>query len=452
MQQNELYHFGIKGQRWGVRRFQKKDGTLTSAGKDRYSDTDQAPKKSRHRQNLEANYRAKGMTKAEAEAAADKRIKIEKVIAITAGVTVAGCAAYYARNKYIADRTDQILKAGTTFHNLDAKANPRPGEHLYVNYRQNDRNFFNGHFSKGKIRRSGHVYEHKIEAIEDVKIPSLKTRKSVFKQLCEQDPEFREAMRKHSNSAATATPDQIYKRMWPKFGDKNTEYFNDAKHKYFKALQDKGYGAIVDEYDTRADVFRSDAPLILLNTSHKSLGEMKIRELKANDVLVAQANSHAYNFKTNMLTSVSAPHTNHFKESKRTLNRYAKIDQRNRVNIETALFKQKYENGLFGNAKYETIKNQALKGKGKELAYVGKYLNENRNMTLKEAQRKATLKMATRNLAEGTALLGASTAATYVPYAAVGYAANRAEINSYRKKHPNSKKTDEEILKMLQQG
>lgn len=32
---NELTHHGVKGQRWGVRRFQKKDGTLTSAGKKR---------------------------------------------------------------------------------------------------------------------------------------------------------------------------------------------------------------------------------------------------------------------------------------------------------------------------------------------------------------------------------------------------------------------------------
>jgi hypothetical protein len=35
---NELKHWGIKGMKWGVRRFQKKDGSLTPAGKKRYDD------------------------------------------------------------------------------------------------------------------------------------------------------------------------------------------------------------------------------------------------------------------------------------------------------------------------------------------------------------------------------------------------------------------------------
>lgn len=36
MESNELQHHGVKGQRWGVRRYQNKDGTLTKAGKRRY--------------------------------------------------------------------------------------------------------------------------------------------------------------------------------------------------------------------------------------------------------------------------------------------------------------------------------------------------------------------------------------------------------------------------------
>lgn len=35
---NYIMHHGIKGQRWGVRRFENPDGTLTDAGKRRYRD------------------------------------------------------------------------------------------------------------------------------------------------------------------------------------------------------------------------------------------------------------------------------------------------------------------------------------------------------------------------------------------------------------------------------
>lgn len=35
MDNNELVHWGVKGMRWGVRRYQNKDGTLTAAGKQR---------------------------------------------------------------------------------------------------------------------------------------------------------------------------------------------------------------------------------------------------------------------------------------------------------------------------------------------------------------------------------------------------------------------------------
>lgn len=33
---NELYHWGVKGMKWGVRRYQNNDGSLTSAGRKRY--------------------------------------------------------------------------------------------------------------------------------------------------------------------------------------------------------------------------------------------------------------------------------------------------------------------------------------------------------------------------------------------------------------------------------
>lgn len=50
---NELYHHGIKGQRWGIRRYQNLDGTLTPAGRARYgSDVSSVSEGKLKRQNM----------------------------------------------------------------------------------------------------------------------------------------------------------------------------------------------------------------------------------------------------------------------------------------------------------------------------------------------------------------------------------------------------------------
>lgn len=51
----ELYHYGIKGQKWGIRRFQNPDGTLTAAGRKRYSRTVDSLKKIGFREREDLN-------------------------------------------------------------------------------------------------------------------------------------------------------------------------------------------------------------------------------------------------------------------------------------------------------------------------------------------------------------------------------------------------------------
>ena len=41
LREEDLMHHGIKGQKWGIRRFQNDDGTWTAAGKERYGDDGQ---------------------------------------------------------------------------------------------------------------------------------------------------------------------------------------------------------------------------------------------------------------------------------------------------------------------------------------------------------------------------------------------------------------------------
>ena len=88
---DDIYHYGVKGMKWGVRRFQNENDSLTNAGRKRYDNGKSAApsskktiskstnislntsvKKSNHRLKLEEKYKQQGMTKEQAEIAAKK--------------------------------------------------------------------------------------------------------------------------------------------------------------------------------------------------------------------------------------------------------------------------------------------------------------------------------------------------------------------------------------------
>ena len=397
--EDELYHHGIKGQKWGRRRFQNEDGSLTPAGKERYDDdTPNNPSRPKHRDKLIAKYQSEGLSKENAQYMADRRIKTEKIVAGAAAITVVAATAYVA-NKQLKGKIDKVIKEGAEIQRISP--NTRMDKALYVAFDKNDKVKYRGMYGQEMgLARDRDLKNITLKATGKIKIPSRKKAEDTFANLYKNDPEFKKSLisnfskmkkeywfqdpelsdtvddfldmvSKGSSKAASQFADvekhvqeQKFNKMLPKlydafnFGLVNTR--DEGKvvgDKFYAKLKEMGYDAITDINDQKYSGYKTKNPTIVFNTGKLAID--KVKDLTVTEI------------------------SRDYKNSKEILKRQMETER---------LIKE-----LQSNAK----------------AYGGM-----------------------------AAILGGSAAS-------VG-AANTAMINKYRRAHPNTRLSDKEILKMLQ--
>ena len=376
---DDLCHFGIKGQRWGIRRFQNEDRTLTEEGKKRYGigltrkvmpskltdderakvakelnnrlktaefehrqaenrlfrtsqtrfaskdanadyskaylnmrATDQKVKDlkilqkinqqrhiSQHRLNLEQKYRDKGMTPEQAQVAAYKRDKTEKIIAI-AGITTMAVAAAWLHKNHMAD-IDKVIPKDTVVQNLSADPNKGIHDAFYAAYDERDKQkymrlFGGDHMQRGSNRPIG-VQKLSVQAMSEMKIAGANTGREVANDLISTDRSYRDAIKGIFRNHGVGNDKKLgmlmemngmggYRNLQDAVYDGkplNKQGYNflnrmlvdhspegqSASSKLFGALRKRGYDGTIDLNDVFNSGYDAKAPVVIFNGASK---------------------------------------------------------------------------------------------------------------------------------------------------------------------------------------
>lgn len=291
----ELYHHGIKGQKWGIRRYQYADGTYTPAGRKRYG-------VSQSSSNAQRVATMMGM-------------RVKDVVNI-ARTQVTG-------RQYV----DTYLKRGTTFARIQT-SKEFENFAFYATYKKADSDKYMGLFGKNLTSRANSdakraektanasgseadaatakqlrdkannmkVYQLKLETTKKLKVPSDENASDITANLLK-DSEFKKnvvasiedskekmrrptqqvlfkqaqnALNKDPSKMTTSEKVAVYKALNLSLTNHNQQEVA-AQAKFYSELKKKGYNALLDYNDKDYSSYHAKRPMIVFDTDSVKL-------------------------------------------------------------------------------------------------------------------------------------------------------------------------------------
>ena len=319
-----LIHHGVKGQKWGVRRYQNTDGSLTAAGKRHY-------------------YVGEG------------RIDSAKDVLKNRGSMGKGELSKYLQTYALGkNKVDTFLKRGTAFSRI--QSNDQFEDHaFYATYKKHDVNQYAGLFGKNlkdraayearKAKKEGlenadalkekaanmKVYQLSIKATAKLKIPSDENASRIAKDLAK-DEAFRKdlsesiadsksKMRRPTQQELFSKAQSVMNKDHIKWSGKDSETVYKALNlsltnhnqaeinvqaKFYSALKKNGYSALIDINDKEYSSYHAKRPVIVFDTAKVTLKAVSTLDDKAVEKLYKRHMTERI-IKDTLSTAVSLP-------------------------------------------------------------------------------------------------------------------------------------------------
>lgn len=338
-----IKHHGIKGQKWGVRRYQYADGTLTPAGKKRYENT------GRNRYNIAS-------------------MKVKELIN-SAKTQITG-------KQYV----DGYLKKGTAFSRIQT-SDKFENFAFYATYKKHDSDEYLGLFGKNLIDRAKldatnaekianetgnkndlnaakelreradniKVYQLKITSMKKLKIPSDENASDITAKLLKEEDfknnliasiqDSKEKMRRPSQQllfnqaqhALNKDPDKmtnsekvaVYKAFNLSLVHHNKQEIA-AQDRFYSELKKKGYNALLDYNDKEFSSYHAKRPMIVFD-----IDSVRLQSVTQADPKVMSKLNKKYNAER-MLMEIPAQTLGLLKQvgSKTVLECYSYVDNK----------------------------------------------------------------------------------------------------------------------------